>query len=109
MGNGKRTTRMFGFEITSNGLSVWVKSDEGHCVGHFSRSAAQVFPTPPSSIVLSSEKTQHDGKDWARFKAMISDHCFLEIPDSHEPIFSQADKDENHLQTISCTPIKSLR
>ena len=78
-------------DVTSNGKTVWVNSSSKGCVARFCQLSLELMPNT-ATFSVRSEPTKHDGEDWDRFKAMVSNAYGVAVSDEHEPVFSKNDR-----------------
>lgn len=73
--------------ITSDGITVWVNSNKGHCIARFGRMGIDIHTedTKVATKCLHCTHKPTTTKDWEEFKAKMQEHYGLEIPESHKP------------------------
>lgn len=74
--------------VESDGISVWVNSPEGYCLGRFGRMGVDIHQ-PPDSVTgkecLLCTHTPSTLADWETFKAGMLQHYNVIIDEEHRP------------------------
>lgn len=79
-------------DIRSDGKTVWVNSDQGMCIGRFSRFGIDVhhdYETQARGCAqcLECAHGEPDADGWRRFCALMLEHYGVEVPDKYKPRF----------------------
>lgn len=75
-------------EILSDGVTVWVNSDKGYCLGRFGRMGIDVHRPPGDTKgeCLYCTHAPVTARDWKMFKTQMKRHHNVVVTDQDKPL-----------------------
>lgn len=74
-------------QITTNGIIVWINSDQGMCIGRFRHDVMDVHHDAAAQMAFGRQciDCAHENVTWANFKAAMLKHHGVDVPDKFKP------------------------